>query len=172
MMQYTNGVCVLKKFAPQQRLKIMLLGICLFKCPFSVKIQWHQIPEHCNTELENNKCLQTTMRSNVPLHKSSSYTHTRSVEHHTQGIISNASSSGFSPHFYVSHFLCMMCPRAHLISQSSYFPHAKKTSIFQRKGYRHCSIDKIDSSSSDIPKHKIQQIPNRIPSIEEKIHSK
>lgn len=53
-------------------------------------------------------------------------THTRSVEHHTQGIISNASSSGFSPHFYVSHFLCMMCPRAHLISQSSYFPHAKK----------------------------------------------
>lgn len=99
-------------------------------------------------------------------------THTRSVEHHTQGIISNASSSGFSPHFYVSHFLCMMCPRAHLISQSSYFPHAKKNSIFQRKGYRHCSIDKIDFSSSDSPKHKIQQIPNRIPSIEEKIHSK
>lgn len=35
--------------------------------------------------------------------------------------------------FYVSHFLCMMCPRAHLITQTFYFPHTKKLVFLEKR---------------------------------------
>lgn len=99
-----EGVC-LEKFAPQRDLKIMLLGICLLKISiffFLVKIQWHYIPEHCITELENNIMYANFNLFQYAFARSSSNTQNllstiRSILEELY--ISNASSSGFDPHF-------------------------------------------------------------------------
>lgn len=95
----SGKVCTTKRFENNASWNLSFENFHLFF--FLVKIQWHYIPEHCITELENNIMYANFNLFQYAFARSSSNTQNllstiRSILEELY--ISNASSSGFDPH--------------------------------------------------------------------------
>lgn len=95
----SGKVCTTNRFENNASWNLSFENFHLFF--FLVKIQWHYIPEHCITELENNIMYANFNLFQYAFARSSSNTQNllstiRSILEELY--ISNASSSGFDPH--------------------------------------------------------------------------